>query len=62
MIVGIPAAAGVCAFDIDECTVTLALDKADDVWALVNSLPAKNRVMVCSKAAKKPGDRPGTVF
>lgn len=44
---GLPINAGVCAFDRDECTVTIALDTEADVLALVEALPHRNRVKVC---------------
>lgn len=47
----LPATAGVCAYDRDECTVTLALDSEADVVALVNALPAKHRVKLCEDDA-----------
>jgi hypothetical protein len=40
----LPVGAGICAFDVDECTVTLALDNCDEVKVLVDALPAKSRV------------------
>jgi hypothetical protein len=43
----LPATAGVCAYDTDECTVTLALDDKDQVLTLVKKLPSKNRVRIC---------------
>lgn len=42
----LPIGAGVCAYDRDECTVTIALDSVDDVLALVEALP-RNRIKVC---------------
>lgn len=40
----LPDSAGICAFDLDECTVTIALDNEDEVRALRKALPGKNRV------------------
>jgi hypothetical protein len=45
----LPADAGVCAFDRDECTVTLALSNEDEVMALVRALPSRNRVWLAPK-------------
>lgn len=42
----LPDSAGICAFDLDECTVTIALDNEDEVRALRKALPGKNRVPV----------------
>lgn len=43
----LPIGAGVCAFDRDECTVTIALDTLEDVLWLIENLPHRNRVRVC---------------
>jgi hypothetical protein len=43
----LPIGAGVCAYDRDECTVTIALDTIEDVLWLVENLPHRNRVKVC---------------
>lgn len=43
---GLPKNAGVCAFDRDECTVTIALDSETDVTALLSALPSRNRAAV----------------
>lgn len=40
----LPINAGVCAFDRDECTVTIALDTEADVDALVSTIPSRRRV------------------
>jgi hypothetical protein len=40
--------AGVCAFDLDECTVTFALDSEEEVVALVKRSPWRSRVGVCA--------------
>lgn len=42
----LPQTAGVCAYDRDECTVTVALDNIDQVMAMVKALPCKGRVML----------------
>ena len=43
----LPIGAGVCAYDRDECTVTIALDTPEDVRWLVENLPHRNRVKLC---------------
>lgn len=40
----LPVNAGVCAYDRDECTVTIALDTEDDVLAVVSTIPSRRRV------------------
>lgn len=47
----LPSTAGVCAYDLDECTVTLALDNELEVQTLVTALPAKRRVRLVGDAA-----------
>lgn len=53
----LPAGAGCCAFDLDECTVTIALDTADQVNQLSQRLPARGRVKVIEPAAAVPTAR-----
>lgn len=45
----LPIGAGVCAYDRDECTVTFAFDTEADVLAIVESIPHRNRVRLCSE-------------
>lgn len=45
-----PSRVGICAYDLDECTVTLALDTADDVRAFVAAYPPKSRASLCYDA------------
>ena len=42
----LPSSAGWVAFDLDECTVTIAVDSADEVRAVRDALPSRNRVRV----------------
>lgn len=44
----LPVSAGICAFDRDECTVTLALDSEAEVLAMLETLPSKNRVRIAA--------------
>ena len=41
--VTLPSSAGCCAFDLDECTVTIALDTEAEVRSLVSSLRSRRR-------------------
>lgn len=43
----LPANAGICAADWDECTVTVAFDTEEDARAVYSALPARNRVRLC---------------
>lgn len=56
--VSLPASAGVCAYDRDECTVTIALDSETEVMALTRALPGKNRVRLCDEATSAPTPAP----
>lgn len=47
----LPAAAGVCAYDRDECTVTLALSSEEEVMDLVLALPLCGRLHVAASGS-----------
>jgi hypothetical protein len=46
----LPTGAGICAYDLDECTVTIALDSEADVRSMVGRIPARNRAAVVDDA------------
>lgn len=54
---GLPPGAGWCAYDIDECTVTIALDTPDQVHALRRCLPARGRVRLIDDAETRAAYR-----
>jgi len=50
----LPADAGICADDLDECTVTLALSSEAEVRAARAALPLRNRVRVMPDTRHRP--------
>lgn len=52
----VPEGAGVCAFDRDECTVTLALDTEAQVNAFISGLLPKKRVRLMDDESSARGE------
>jgi hypothetical protein len=42
----LPGSAGICAFDRDECTATIAFETEAELQAVINRLPGRKRVRI----------------